>query len=111
MFTLLSTLIVASTCIHFYLANALMDATGSKNHTVALLLLNLGANPNSADDRGRTCLMWAANLEDATLVQAYLQHGAKVNLRDSHGQTALTWAEYTQNKQVTYLLKRAGGLR
>ncbi|MGK5085597.1 ankyrin repeat domain-containing protein, partial [Bdellovibrionota bacterium FG-1] len=56
----------------------------------ALKLIELGANPNLADDSGRTPLLRAAGECNASrVVEALLRAGAKVNHYDLYGKTAL----------------------
>lgn len=45
-------------------------------------LVELGANPNNTDWRGRTVLHWCADKNDAATAVIYLRHGADVNAVD-----------------------------
>jgi ankyrin repeat protein len=52
------------------------------------LLLKAGAEVDAADDRGRTALMMAAELDHAEVVDVLIRSGADRNLRDKAGKTA-----------------------
>ncbi|MBX7221512.1 MAG: ankyrin repeat domain-containing protein [Blastocatellia bacterium] len=60
------------------------------------LLLQQGANPNTADWLGRTALMYAAENGDFELVNLLCEQGANVNLTDREFQTALLLAEQSR---------------
>ena len=55
---------------------------------VVELLIERGATLDSADNRGRTALMIAAERGDAAVVETLIMHGADRSLRDRSGKTA-----------------------
>jgi ankyrin repeat protein/Zn finger protein HypA/HybF involved in hydrogenase expression len=75
------------------LAVAIADPTyeyrRGEEKAIALYLLERGANPNAADNKGTTALMEAASICDKEMLDALLAHGADVNARDKDGETAL----------------------
>ncbi len=78
------------------------DATGRESREVTRLLLQRGADPNIADEVGRTPLM-SASVETARLL---LARGARVNAQDVYGGTALMTS--TDNLAKTRLLLAHG---
>jgi cytohesin len=75
----------------------------------ALKLLELGADPNAADDSGLTPLHRAAGECDSSrVVDALLRAGAKVNARDYYGRTPLMNAAHGNCiRSVAVILLRA----
>jgi ankyrin repeat protein len=59
---------------------------------VVKLLLDRNADINAADDRGRTALMIAAELDHAAIVDTLVKHGADQSITDKQGKTALDLA-------------------
>jgi uncharacterized protein len=55
---------------------------------VMKLLLDRGANIDDRDNRGRTALMIAAELNHAAVVDLLLTRGADKSLRDNQGKSA-----------------------
>ena len=83
-----------------YDQTALYVAAAERKYTPALWLLNKGADPNLANDDGRTPLLtsirsgyntvsYVRQPESAQLVNALLERGADVNARDIDGTTPL----------------------
>lgn len=56
-------------------------------------LIAAGANPNLADEDGRTPLMLAAQANSLETIKILLAAGASINARDKNGQTALMWGQ------------------
>ena len=50
------------------------------------------ANPNAADDRGITPLMYAAEIGSVDAMRLLIDHGADVNAQNAFGSTALMWS-------------------
>ena len=73
------------------------DAPESKALELAAFLVDKGARIDDADDRGRTALMTAAELDHPAMAELLLAHGAKKDLRDKAGKTA---AEITTNTEI-----------
>jgi len=59
---------------------------------VVKLLLDRNADINAADDRGRTALMIAAELDHAAIVDLLVKHGADRSITDKQGKNALDLA-------------------
>jgi ankyrin repeat protein len=55
---------------------------------VMTLLIDRGARLNERDNRGRTALMIAAELDHAAAVDVLLAHGADKSLKDKQGKAA-----------------------
>ncbi len=55
-------------------------------------LLDQGIDPNVADSRGITPLMYAAEAASVAQMRILIQHGADVNARNTFGSTALMWS-------------------
>ncbi|KAK8113552.1 hypothetical protein PG984_014078 [Apiospora sp. TS-2023a] len=62
------------------------------------LLVQLGANVNTADNDGETPLMVVARRGRADLVQLLLRHGADIYLMNAMGQTAVDYAVASENE-------------
>jgi uncharacterized protein len=56
------------------------------------LLLDRNADINAADDRGRTALMIAAELDHVAIVELLVARGADRSITDKQGKTALDLA-------------------
>ena len=78
-------------------ATALNYATQLGHETVAILLINRGADVNSGDDKGRTALMWAAHNKSVALAKLLIEKGADVSAVDSAGWSPLTWVYNSKN--------------
>ena len=88
---------------------ALLLACKMKNTEAISVLLNAGADPNSADISGDTCLLNAVreNCDKETL-QAIIDHGADLNVSNICNQTALLLACKLQNTESMNVLLNAG---
>lgn len=71
-------------------------------------LLESGANPNSADENGRTALHFACCRGYSEVVKSLLRHDADCNAVDKLGNTPLHLAVCTTSKQTIDLLLKAG---
>lgn len=67
-----------------------MNGAEDEHRQIVQLLLAHGADPNVANDAGKTPLHLACEIEtrDALNVEALLAHGANPRLADNHGRTA-----------------------
>ncbi len=70
----------------------LIEASKNGDRDMMNVLMNGGANPDSADSQGATPLMFAARTRCVSCVAALLKRGADVRLKDRHGDTALDMA-------------------
>ena len=87
-----------------YQATPLCEA-GIKGHKeLVTLLLNKGANPNKADDKGRTPLHWSAVRGRKNIVHLLLDGGSDPNIGAKCGGTPLHWAAQFGYKYVVKLL-------
>ena len=71
-------------------------------------LLQEGANPNIADNRGRTPLIAAAEVGFLEGVQALVEGGARVDIGNATGETPLITATLSRNLQLMEVLLAAG---
>jgi len=69
--------------------SGLAFAVQNGNRDMVNVLLSAGANPNLANTRGETPLMYLGGLATSELVDTLLSAGADVNARDQSGATAL----------------------
>ena len=73
-------------------ATPLIRASLRGHLPVVDVLLAHGANPDVADECGRTALHYAAGCDQSTIVRRLVQAGANVNSRDAQGLTPLAMA-------------------
>jgi uncharacterized protein len=71
------------------------------------LLLSKGADPNTANSRGRSALMLAVFGQPNSVLDALLRAGANVNAQDRNGNTALMEAAEDGNVSAVKLLLEA----
>jgi hypothetical protein len=70
--------------------------------------LGSGRNPNEADQKGMTALMYAALGNQGRAMEILLDHGADPNLQDEGGFTALHFAAQAQAEACAKLLLQRG---
>ena len=87
--------------------DALMRASEAGAARGVHAMLQLGANPNRADNSGATALMLASAAGSAEAVTALLQAGAALEVQDSVGNTALMHAARMERVVVIRLLLEA----
>ena len=88
---------------------ALMWACEKGNVHAINVMLNAGANPNTADANGDTCLFKAISARcNKQALQALIDHGADVNVINKSGRTALMHACQKGNKDAINVLLNAG---
>ena len=73
------------------------DAPEQQALALAAALIDKGARIDDADDRGRTALMTAAELEHAAMVELLLARGANKDATDKQGKSA---ADITTNSEI-----------
>jgi ankyrin repeat protein len=66
-----------------------LEAAKNGQTDVAVLFLRAGMDSETADQEGKTALIWAAAQGHVDTVKALLANGALVNNADKQGQTAL----------------------
>jgi len=71
-------------------------------------LLQEGANPNIADNRGRTPLIAAAQIGFIEGVQALVDAGARMDIANETGETPLIAAVHSRNIELIEVLVKAG---
>ena len=72
----------------------LHEAAKSGQLEVVKLLIQIGANVNAMDSKGRTPLHSAAINGNLDIVKLLLKNGAKKNVEDEDDETPLSWAKY-----------------
>jgi ankyrin repeat protein len=72
------------------------------------VLIEAGADVNTADAEGRTPLMLASGWYDAWVIRSLLAAGASINAKDRKGQTALMYAFQNIGPTDVSLFTRAG---
>jgi ankyrin repeat protein len=63
-------------------------------------LLNAGCDINTADNKGRTPLMYAVIFERPGVVNLLLKRGANINAKDHNGESAIDWARKSRNQEI-----------
>ncbi|XP_062989575.1 ankyrin repeat domain-containing protein 54 [Elgaria multicarinata webbii] len=86
----------------------LREAANSNDLGTVQQLLEDGADPCAADDKGRTALHFASCNGNDHIVQLLLDHGADPNQRDGLGNTPLHLAACTNHVPVITTLLRGG---
>lgn len=81
---------------------------GRRDITWTRWLLQEGANPNIADNRGRTPLIAAAETGFLEGVEALLRRGAQVDVANATGETPLISAIHARNIELMEILLRGG---
>ena len=85
----------------------IIAACGAGNIHVVQILLDRGAEPNIANNKGRTPLLYAASESHKDVVQLLLDRGAEPNMTNQYGKTALHVAGFMGHKGVVqHLLER-----
>ena len=76
---------------------------------IVKMLLAAGANPNAADNKGGTALMWAMGGDNLEALKILLNAGANPNAADNNGETALmAAAAAAENLEALKTLLAAG---
>lgn len=86
---------------------ALTEAASDGRGDMVQALLGKGVDPNQADGRNRTALMWAIKTTNLPLVNLLLAHGAHANLAVD-GVTPLQAAKSKGNADIVAALRKAG---
>ena len=74
-------------------------------------LLDGGANPNAANDRGKTVLHIAAVEAAPEIVSLLIRYGADVHAEDSEGETPLDYAIESHRADVASILRQASRVK
>jgi uncharacterized protein len=61
-------------------------------------------NLNTADDEGRTVLMWACESADVAAVRELISSGADIRAKDRKGRTVLMYAAARQSAEIVHAL-------
>ena len=87
---------------------ALCLAALAGNRKLVKKLIELGAEPDHSNKRGRTPLMCAARSGDLPTVKAIIKEGVHMNAKDDKGWSALRYARYwNKDKNIAnYLLEK-----
>ena len=86
----------------------LLTEVGLGNVGEVLKLLDAGADPDSKNMNGRTCLIYAAKLGYVDIVGILLKRGANIEAKNHKGRTALFLAIKKRNDNVVKLLLEYG---
>ena len=86
---------------------ALMTACQASNANVIKVLLNAGADPNTVDANGYTCLHYAGG-SNQDVFQTIIDYGANVNARSKDNVTTLVLACQKGNADAVNVLLNAG---
>ena len=82
----------------------ILYATKNKNLKLVLSLIDLGADINSQNDNGRTCLHFAVLNNDERMVKHLLIRGVNKYIKDNKNITPYTLAVLTKNEKLAKLL-------
>ncbi|HEX6829814.1 MAG TPA: ankyrin repeat domain-containing protein [Burkholderiales bacterium] len=88
--------------------NPMLYAASRGRDEVIELLVNLGANVNTAAPNGVTPLMMAVRGDYRSTVKLLLGKGANPNMKTDRGDTALTWAMDRGHSEIGVTLMEAG---
>lgn len=88
--------------------SALHVVVGRRDLTWTRWLLQEGANPNIADNRGRTPLIAASEIGFIEGVEALVARGARVDIANQTGETPLIAAVHARNVALMEVLLDAG---
>ncbi|KAH8700411.1 ankyrin repeat-containing domain protein [Talaromyces proteolyticus] len=75
---------------------------------IILHLIQMGLNPNSKDNHGKTPLFWAARNGHETTTKTLLENGVDINSKDNYEQTPIFWAAQYGHKITTKVLIENG---
>jgi ankyrin repeat protein len=85
-------------------------AAAQNRMDIARILMSQGAQINAQAENGTTALMMAAYEGHLSMVLLLMEHGADLALRNRDGQTALGLARAREHREISELLRRAGGV-
>ena len=75
--------------------------------TVEYILEQHQGSINDVDDKGKTALHWAVELEQMDIVSLLIENGADPQLPDKKGNTPINYAQDQENKALLELLEEA----
>lgn len=91
--------------------NALTVAAYHQHVELVEFLLSRGADPNSANVKGTTALMYAkTNARDFRILEILLAAGAKINATDDFGLTILDYVRRSERPELSAFLENKGAL-
>jgi ankyrin repeat protein len=90
------------------LEQALISAAQENHLITAKKILKLGINPNTADSKGKTPLMFAAANGHLKMAELLLQYNSKINAKDNNGLTPLSDAAAQGHLSIVRFLIKHG---
>ena len=75
------------------------------NSSLAMWLVEAGANVNASDEAGRTPLIVAINLGDETMAKYLIKKGADPNIQDDEGWSAKDWAIFWELEDLVKFME------
>lgn len=70
--------------------------TGKEDEFILIRLITFGANVNALDERGKTPIFYAVEMDNVPLVETLRFKGARTDIRDFSGNTVLDYVLETQ---------------
>lgn len=86
----------------------LLEAAYDEDDEMGIEALDKGADPNVADEDGRSALFLATATGAAELVEKLIETGADIDCADNYGTTAFNIASYNGNMEIVKALIKAG---
>ncbi len=86
-------------------ATTLIDQVREANFNKINYLLKAGADPNMADKKGRSALLYAARAGESLMVKKLLEYGAHIHLTDKDGKSAIDYARENGRESVVSILE------
>ena len=88
-------------------AKRLLVAIENRDERSAIGLIECGANVNSLDRNGWSCLMLATIYKQNDVIKKLIEHGADVDYQDKNGATCLMKAVSGGNLEAAFMLLEA----
>ncbi len=86
----------------------LMLSISKRQHNLAKILIEKGADINAKDSSGQTALFYAINAGDARIAKLLIERGSEINASDANGRTPLLLAILKNRPGIAKLLIEKG---